>query len=126
MADICPTPESPVIMANRKTEQERKVLWYITYGEIGSAIGRAYIFGFLQGMVHLMNLWIDYMGYATMHYCQVMIMSFCGAIEVLMLMSKQNDGGIYESMINYSELTLIVYYVVLAFSATKGLACYKI
>ena len=62
-------------------------------GEVGAAMARAYVFGFLNGMLHLISLWIDYMGYATMHHCQVMVIAFCGGVEALMLFMYMRDGG---------------------------------
>jgi len=93
MEGCCPSPDTPVITPNDKTMYFRTTLRAIMYGEIGAAIGRAYVFGFMTGALHLVSMWIDYMGYATMHFCQVMIMAFCGGIEALMLVMNANDGG---------------------------------
>ena len=90
------------------------------YGEVGSAFCRAYTFGFLTGAMHLITLWIDYLGYATMHYCQVMVIGFCGCIEVMMLIWNAHDGGPIEEAIYETQLTIATYYVMLVFSAVKG------
>ena len=89
------------------------------YGEVGAAICRAYTLGFLTGLLHLISLWIDYLGYATMHYCQVMVISFCGGLELLMLWMNAHDGGPLEQAINESTLTIWTYYMMMAFSAVK-------
>lgn len=97
-------------------------------GEVGVAICRAYTLGFLTGLLHLISMWIDYLGYATMHYCQVMVISFCGGIEVLMLWMNANDGGILEEAIHESSLTVATYYAMLLFSTVKcitGFYVYK-
>ena len=94
------------------------------YGEIGAAICRAYTLGFLTGVLHLLTIWIDYLGYATMHYCQVMVIAFCGGIEMMMLWMNANDGGPLEEMINESSLTLATYYAMLAFSGVKCLTAF--
>ena len=57
-----------------------------------------------------------------MHYCQVMVISFCGAIEVMMLFMNANDGGILEEAIHESDLTIWTYYVMMAFSTVKCIA----
>ena len=95
--DFCPTPEQPVIIPNPKILKQRDILWTIMVGEVGSAIARGYIFGFLSGVLHLVNLYIDYLGYATMHFCQVMFMALCGAMESMILLSKYKDGGYSEA-----------------------------
>ena len=85
MEGCCPSADYPVIMPNTKTSKQRIALKSIMYGEIGAAIGRAYVFGFLTGAMHMISMWIDYMGYATMHYCQVLVIAICGGIEAMML-----------------------------------------
>ena len=99
MVDCCPSPSHPVIVPNRNTERQRQSLYALMYGEVGAALCRAYTLGMLTGLLHLISLWIDYLGYATMHYCQVMVIAFCGGIEVLMLWMNANDGGVLESAI---------------------------
>ena len=89
------------------------------YGEIGMALCRAYTLGFFTGLLHLITMWIDYLGYATMHYCQVMVITFCGGIEVVMLYMNSNDGGELEARIFDTKLTIATFYVMLLFSATK-------
>ena len=86
------------------------------------ALCRAYTLGFFTGLLHLITMWIDYLGYATMHYCQVMVITFCGGIEVLMLYMNANDNGALEARIFDSNLTIATYYVMLLFSATKFVA----
>ena len=89
------------------------------YGEIGAALCRAYTLGFLTGVLHLISMWIDYLGYATMHYCQVMVIGFCGSVEVMMLWMNANDGGPLEQAIHESKLTIATYYMCLVFSIVK-------
>ena len=119
MVDCCPSPNNPVILPTLKTERQRKSLHALMYGEVGAAVCRAYTFGFLTGLLHLISMWIDYLGYATMHYCQVMVIAFCGGIEVMMLWMNANDGGPLEEAVNESSLTVATYYCMLLFSATK-------
>ena len=67
-------------------------------------------------------MWIDYLGYATMHYCQVMVIGFCGAIEFMMMWMIANEGGPLGEAIHDSQLTISAYYVMVGFSAVKGIA----
>ena len=126
MNGCCPSPDDPVIVPNEKTAKMRSALHSIMYGEIGAAIGRAFIFGFTTGVAHLISMWIDYMGYATMHYCQVMVVSFCGGIEAVMFIMNAHDGGPLEAAINRSNTTLLIFYVSIAFAVTKMVAAAKI
>ena len=96
------------------------------YGEIGAAIGRAYVFGFLTGAMHMISMWIDYMGYATMHYCQVLVVAICGGIEAMMLFINLQDGGPLQAAINRNSTTMFIFYVMTAFAITKMVAAGKI
>ena len=93
MEECCPSPDFPVINPTSKTIKYRKALQAIMYGEVGAAVARAYVFGFLTGVMHMISMWIDYMGYATMHYCQVLVIAICGGIEAMMLFINLQDGG---------------------------------
>ena len=69
MDACCPSPSNPIIPLTENNKMERLSLYLLMIGEIGAAIGRAYVFGFMTGALHLVSMWIDYMGYATMHFC---------------------------------------------------------
>ena len=126
MEECCPSPDYPVIHPRTKTVKYRKALQAIMYGEIGAAIGRAYVFGFLTGVMHMISMWIDYMGYATMHYCQVLVIAICGGIEAMMLFINLQDGGPLQAAINRSYFTAFIFYVMIAFALTKMFAAGKI
>ena len=94
------------------------------FGEIGVAIGRMYVFGFLTGTLHLLSMWIDYLGYATMHFCQVMVIAFVGAIDFFMLIMSYKDGGPMQAKIMETTLSQTVYWTMLVFSLIKAGACF--
>lgn len=126
MVECCPSPDNPVIIPNQKTAPMRKALYAFMWGEVGAAICRGYTFGLVTGLLHLVTMWIDYLGYATMHYCQVLVIGFCGGIEVMMLFMNANDGGPFEAAIYKSDLTITAYYATLAFSLVKFITCIKV
>ena len=119
MVDCCPSPDQAVIIPDRSLERQRKALYALMYGEVGVALCRAYTLGFFTGLLHLITMWIDYLGYATMHYCQVMVIAFCGGIEVLMLYMNSNDNGTLEARIYDTSLTFATFCVMMIFSAVK-------
>ena len=96
------------------------------FGEIGAAVGRAYVFGFLTGALHMISMWIDYMGYATMHFCQVMVIAFCGGVEALMLFMNMRDGGPMQAAVYKTSLSQFVFWVMFVFSLVKCYSAYKI
>ena len=93
MGDCCPNPDEPVIPCTKPLEIKRKALFALTIGEAFASFATGYIFGFEAGILRLVSVWIDYMGYATMHYCIVLVMSFMGFTDGLMLLLNAQDGG---------------------------------
>ena len=122
----CHSPDDPVIEPDEKTLRMRSALLAIAYGDVGSAIGRAYIFGFSTAVVHLASIWIDYTAYASMHYLWAMGVCFLGGVEAVMYLMNAHDGGPLEAAINRSPTTLLVFYVSIAFALTKMISAAKI
>lgn len=93
MESCCPNPDEPVIPPLKHLEIKRKALLALTWGEAAACVCYGYIFGFEAGMLHLVSVWINYMGYATMHYCIILVMSFMGFTDWVMLWMNSKDGG---------------------------------
>ena len=119
METCCPRADNPMIKLDLHHKKLQLALRLIYFGEIGASIARANLFGFMSGVLHLISVWIDYMGYATMHFCQIMVITFCGGIEALMLVMNLRDGGMMQSFIYESKMSLIVFWTLLAFSVGK-------
>ena len=49
----------------------------------------------------------------------MLVVGFCGAVEVMMLWMNANDGGPLEEAIRATTLTQACYYSMLCFSAAK-------
>jgi hypothetical protein len=69
METCCPRPDQPAIELTKKNEKLRLALRIIYIGEVAAVVASSNLFGFLRGILHLFSCWIDYMGYATVHYC---------------------------------------------------------
>ena len=95
-------------------------------GEIGAAIGQIFIFGFMQGSQQLIFMWIDYMAYASMHYCQVLMVSFISALDTIMLFMRLWDGGQFEALIYESSITLLIYWILVTFAIVKTYSAFHI
>ena len=126
MDGCCPTADNPVIPLTKNNYLERLALRLIMLGEIGAAIGRAYVFGFMTGALHLISMWIDYMGYATMHFCQVMVVAFCGGIEAMMLFMNMRDGGPMQAAVFDTTFTQVVFWIMFCFAVVKCYVAVKI
>ena len=111
---------------NEHTIPERRALKLIMIGDFGAALARIYIFGFLNGSMHLVSMWIDYIGFATMNFCQVMVVAFCGGVEALMLFMNMRDGGTFEALIRKSDTTLTVFWIAFMFACVKCYSSFEI
>ena len=92
----CPTPNPRPdgMEINDTVRNYRTVLKTLVYGEIGSVIGQAFIYGMMYGGTQIVNMWITYVAYASMHPCCVVIMGFCSAMELMMAFMNASDGGV--------------------------------
>ena len=117
----CPSPNNPVIVPTPKTTRMRNAMYTFAWGEVGVAIGHAFIFGFIMGIFHLVVVWINYTNYATMNFCGSMIVAICAAMEVWMLIMDANDGGRMEAAIFDTKLSQAVFTSMLTFATVKFL-----
>lgn len=79
----CPNPDNSVIVPDQKTSKARERLLYIFYGEFANVILKSALYGLMSGLLNLVNAWITYMGYATMHYCQTMMIIFTAVMDLI-------------------------------------------
>jgi hypothetical protein len=126
MGDCCPSPDDPVIRPVKHLETKRKALLAIAWADGFASFAMAYIFGFEAGLLRLVSVWIDYMGYASMHYCIITVMAFMGFTDGLMLWLNSKDGGPMEAAIYRCPESTSIYYALLFFTFVKSLACTKI
>jgi len=88
------------------------------YGEIVCTIFRIMLFGAMNGLFNLISLWIDYMGYATMHFCQAMIIIFSGGMDaVFLLMAYQNART--KTIIEASTFSQVSFWFIVGFAVIK-------
>ena len=84
--DFCfPNPEHPTITPNPESLKHRKNLRYLIYGQIFVCFAKLLMFGILQGIMQLFNVWIIYMSWATMSYCNLIFFMFSCGIDLLIL-----------------------------------------
>ena len=49
-------------------------------------LAKALLYGLLSGILQLITLWIAYMGWATMHFCQVLVFLIVLGIDLLFIL----------------------------------------
>ena len=115
-AVCCPSPNNPVIAPVGKPAKSRKLLQVVMYLEIVVCIVKMMLFGTFNGLLNLVSVWIDYMAYATMHYCQAMIVSIAAGIDLLMLAVTYSS---YKPMLAKDQTKEVMFWFLVGFSAFK-------
>ena len=110
---------------NDTTIKYRQVLKTIVYGELGAVCGRGYLFGLFDGLVQLCAMYVDYSAYATMRSCHTLLVGFLGAWEVLFYILDYTNAR-HSEKIKDSMLNQCLFYIMVAFAATKFLCAMKI
>ena len=129
MVEYCCCPAanpSPDMEMNETVKRYRQVLKTFVYGELGSVIAHAYLFGLFTGFFHLIHMWIDWAAYASSNHCAALIVAFAAGLDLIMLFMNANDGGPLHDAIFENTLSQLVFYTMFVFSAVKLLACFKI
>jgi hypothetical protein len=128
MEGCCPSPEYPIIQPDERALKFRQVLKCLFYGQIMVAIIKLFLFGTMTGLFQLVNVWVVYTAYATMHFCSVLIyliMCFFDLLFMsidwkrLMKMNKNKAGpllyGLFGVMILYYLFAICVSYRIHAY-----------
>ena len=82
----CPPPSMSVIAPVGLAGKCRKQIKWVVIGEVIVAILSMMIFDITAGFMHAISVWIDFMAYSTMHFCQTMILIFSGGLDLGMLL----------------------------------------
>lgn len=120
----CPSPHNSVIQPDRKTSKLRQLLLFLTYGETVNVFLKAVLFGMLTGLFNLVSVWITYMGYATMHHCQVLIVCFSAVMDMVMTGVSWNAISQY---LKADLMLMIIFWYLFVFAVVKfvvAVLCY--
>ena len=88
------------------------------WGEVAAVVMKIIVFDPMHGLFSALAIWIDYMGYATMHFCQTMFIMFLGGLDLFMLLlqiSSETFRATYFT--NDTKKTLI--YIILGFEVCR-------
>ena len=111
-AMCCPSPSNSVIAPIGTSGEWRRVLYWIAIGDLVNCVLKALVLGILQGVFNLVNVWIDYISYATMHFCQTMILSFSAIFDIVLLAMN------YSHVPNHT-LIRVAYWTIVSFTVLK-------
>lgn len=129
MEFCCPNPEHPVISTTPQTLKHRRMLRYVLYGCCYVVLVKFFIWGTLSGILSLISVWIAYNAWATMHFCNTMVVLIFTALDLLMILidfSRINAALAYSnSLLKFMFYGMIVYYVFAIVVSFRAYRCFK-
>eukprot|EP00349_Pseudokeronopsis_sp_Brazil_P006548 CAMPEP_0202966778 /NCGR_PEP_ID=MMETSP1396-20130829/11338_1 /ASSEMBLY_ACC=CAM_ASM_000872 /TAXON_ID= /ORGANISM="Pseudokeronopsis sp., Strain Brazil" /LENGTH=124 /DNA_ID=CAMNT_0049691017 /DNA_START=12 /DNA_END=386 /DNA_ORIENTATION=- len=123
MEFCCPSPEHTAFIPDTLSLRHRKNLRFIMYGQVGVAFAKMVLYSPLSGLLQLITLWIAYMAWATMHFCQAMILMICLAIDLLFILIDFNRMNLLLSGAPFMKAlywAVIIYDVIAAILAFRA------
>ena len=77
------------------------------------------IFDIMSGFTHSISVWIDFMAYSTMGFCQCLILIFSAGLDLGMLLMYYISSDSYKATINSHWFSQICFWVIVAFFSAK-------
>ena len=115
----CPHPKMAVIRPIGQAGKIRKWVKGIVIGEVVNCILRMMIFDLMSGFMQAISVWIDFMCYSTMHWCQTIIFILSAGIDFGMLLFSWCKSDSYKAVINSHWLSRIAFWLMIAFYIVK-------
>ena len=105
--EICfPDPANSVIPQDHDTEGPRKKVEYLMKGQVVYILAKAYVFGPIAGLFQLFTLWMIYLSWSTMHFCQCLFIFFFFILETFttlgLAMNSSKSGWVLYFMTAYN------------------------
>ena len=122
MDSCCPSPEFPVIQPDERALKQRKILYYLYLGQGLICFIKFLLFGPLAGLFQLINLWVIYSAYATMHFCSVLIYLIMCTFDLLFItmdwqrLMKMNNNNASPFLIFLFGVMAIYYLIAILYS----------
>ena len=85
MDGCCPSPEYPIVQPDEQGLKHRKILLILYYGQALLVFMKLLCFGTMSGLLQLINLWIIYTAYATLHFCSSLIYLILCCFDLLFI-----------------------------------------
>ena len=77
------------------------------------------IFEILSGWTHAITVWIDFIAYASMNWCQCIVLIVITAIDLGMLVYQWSSSDIYKAIINSHWFSRMGFWMIIAFYVVK-------
>ena len=96
----CPQPKNSVIRPIGLAGKLRTIIKWITLIEVFVCILNMMIFSIQKGFMQSIDVWIDFMAYSLMAFCQALILSIVGMIDAGMLILSYTKSDATKAVIN--------------------------
>ena len=116
MAVIRPT--TPQGTKNTAGKIREGVKWVMIF-EVVVCILHMMVFDIMSGFTHAISVWIDFMAYSTMHWCQTIILVISGALDLGMLVMAWTRSDAYKAVIYSHWLSKISFWFFIVFYVVK-------
>ena len=117
MEACCPSPDHPIIGPTPEALKMRKYLRFVLYGQIAYIICKSMLFGFISGLFQCITMWIIYVSWATMHWCQTIFLMIIIGMDLFLLFitfTAISGGGVLTfmlfGMLAYDAIAMFVSY----------------
>ena len=88
-------------------------------GELVVCILTMMIFDVMSGFMHTISVWIDFIAYATMNWCQCIVLIIISCIDLGMLVYSYCKNDTYKYMIKSHWLSTIGFWFMIVFYVVK-------
>lgn len=136
MDQCCASPDFPVIdiRNDARAQKLRKALHSLYYGQMAIVVIKFLIYGGVAGIFQLVNLWVVWTAYATLHFCSCLIYLIMCSFDMLFTLmdwQRYEDTSAAKKqepsdMIRFLLIVQIVYYVVAIFYTYRAYNHFKL
>jgi hypothetical protein len=74
------------------------------------------LFGVLFGIMHLGAVWLDYLGYATMHYCMIMMIGISSLVEIIFSSMRWKE---VQRELQAEQMKMAIFWLIFGFNVIR-------
>jgi hypothetical protein len=105
MEQCCPSPDHPIVQPDSKGLRMRKILRYLYFGQMFVCMNKLMLYGGLAAIFQMINLWVIYTAFATLHFCSILVYFIMCCFDLLFACM---DWQRYEAVMKGKESSVLV------------------
>ena len=125
----CPPPQYSVIRPVGLSGKLRNMVKAIMFGEILVCVLHMMIFDIGSGFMHSISVWIDFISYSTMNWCNCIIFIISAGLDLMTPLMGWSRSDNYQNVINSHWLSRFGFWFMIAFFCVKiviGALCFYV